>query len=286
MPRTLETSRSEECQISVREMAEAAFPPDETGYLTVIRGYFDESYKDHRVYAIGGYVGRDRDWKAASRKWRNRRLRDGIECFHAADCEDGRGEFAKLSKEERRTLKTDLIQIVGAQENLGGFSSAVIIEDFHGVRESSERAKQVLGPNPYFLCFQILLSDVCVALEEAGAGPGIRVAYVFEEQEEFSGRAKQLYDQFKAINQTYAPRMGSLTYAGKGQFVPLEIADNLAYETMKEILNHKYDPTRVRRISMQKMIPRIRSISLMTEPELQKLVLLGRTARDHKWRSC
>jgi hypothetical protein len=31
------------------------------GCWVVIRGYFDESYKDHRVYAIGGYIGRDRD---------------------------------------------------------------------------------------------------------------------------------------------------------------------------------------------------------------------------------
>lgn len=246
----------------------------------MIRGYFDESYKDHRVYAIGGYIGRDRDWRAVSRQWRNRRLKDGVQCFHAVDCENGHGEFENLGKDGRVRLKTDLIQIVDAHENLGGFSSAVIIEDFYKVRGTSERAKQVLGPSPYFLCFQILLSDVCVALEKAQAGPGVRVAYVFEEQEEFSGRAQQLFNQFKAINQTYAPKIGTVKYVGKHQSVPLELADNLAYETMKEILNHRYDPARPRRISMAKMIPKIRCISLMTEAEIQKLVMLGKTARD------
>ena len=78
----------------------------------------------------------------------------------------------------------------------------------------------------------------------------------------------------------HAPRMGSLTYASKGQRIPLEIADNLAYETMKEILNNRYDRERPRRISMEKMIPRLRNISLMTEKELNNLFLLGRTDKD------
>jgi hypothetical protein len=135
--------------------------------------------------------------------------------LHAVDCENGYGEFEDLGKDCRVRLKTDLIQILDTNENLGGFSSAVIIEDFYKVRESSERAKQVLGPSPYFLCFQILLSDVCVALEKAQAGPGIRVAYVFEEQEEFSGRAQQLFNQFKAIQPNLCPKNRDRKVCGK-----------------------------------------------------------------------
>jgi hypothetical protein len=246
----------------------------------VLRGYFDESYKDKRVYAIGGYVARDRDWKSACRYWRNRRLKDHIQCFHATDCESGYGEFESLSKETRTQLKTDLIQIVDDHENLGGFGSAVIIDDFVKVRESSDRAKKVLGPSPYFLCFQTLLSSVSGEIEKQAARPGIRVAYIFEDQEEFSGRAKGLYNQFKKINPTYSERLGTLVYASKHRFVQLEMADNLAYETMKEILIHKYDSTRPRRISMQKMIPRIRSVTLWTESQLRKLVEKGRTADE------
>jgi hypothetical protein len=262
-------------------MASIVFPTLGTrGFLAVIRGYFDESYKDHRVFAIGGYVGRDRDWNPIAKAWRNRRLKNHVQCFHAADCEDGREEFKDLSKEERIQLKTDLIQIVGRSTNLGGFGAAVIIEDFYKVRESSDRAKEVLGPDPYFMCFQMLLTAVCVELEQQGATPGMSVAYIFEEQEEFSGRAKGLYDRFKKINPEYAPRLGTVTYAPKQKFIPLEIADNLAYETMKEVLNNKFDPERPRRISMAKMIPKIRRVDLMGEVELKKLVLFGNTEKD------
>jgi hypothetical protein len=280
MPKSLGVSRSEKYQISVAEMAKIVVPPGEIGYLAVIRGYFDESYKDRRVYAIGGYVGRDRYWQAVSKRWKRRRLEDGVRCFHATDCENGLGEFEGRTSEQRTQLKRDLIQIVSDEKMIEGFGSAVIIEDFNKVRGSSERAKRVLGSSPYFLCFQMIIGDVCEALEKGGANPGIRVAYIFEEQEEYSGRAKRLYDQFRRTNLTYAPRMGSLTYASKGAFIPLEIADKLAYETMKEILNNKYDRTRPRRKSMERMLPRIRSISLLTEPQLEKLVRDGRIASD------
>jgi hypothetical protein len=246
----------------------------------MIRGYFDESYRDKKVYAIGGYVGRDKSWKDISRLWRNRRLRDGVQCFHATDCEGGHGEFEGISLETRKNLKADLVQLVNAHEDLGGFASAVLIEDYFKVRESSERAKEILGNSPYFLCFQSVLSHICTALDRLEASPNVSVAYVFEEQEELSGRTKKLYDLFKKTNPQYAPRLGTLAYASKIRFVPLEIADNLAYETMKDILNRTFDPQRPRRIAMDKMRARIRKISLWREQDLQNLVIQGRTSKE------
>ncbi len=265
-------------------MVGLTFPPwrGPKGCLVVIRGYFDESYRDQRVYAIGGYIARDRDWTLVSRHWKNRRLRNKVQCFHAADCESGYEEFVHLSKQERTQLKADLIQIVHDHENLGGFAAAVMIDDFYRVQQSSARAREVLGPDPYFLCFQMLLSAICEEFERQGARPGMRVAFVFEEQEEFSGRTKALYDKFRAINTKYSERLGSLAYSPKERFIPLEMADNLAYETMKEILNKKFDPTRPTRIAMEKMIPRIRQIYLMEEKDLRKLALFGRTSKDFR----
>jgi hypothetical protein len=102
--------------------------------------------------------------------------------------------------------------------------------------------------------------SVCEEFEDHDAGHNMRVACVFEDQKEFRGRARWLVDKFRAINPRYSARLGTVTYAAKTKLVPLEIADNLAYEVMKEILNTKYDPTRPRRIAMEKMIPRIRKI--------------------------
>jgi hypothetical protein len=238
----------------------------------VIRAYCDESYKGTQVYAIGGVVARDRRFRIASIRWKNRRLRDGIKCFHAADCEDGREEFANLSKEQRIELKADLTGIL-LEAQITGVGAAIITEDFNSLRAASEQAKSVLGPSPYFLCLQMLITSVCVGLGEHN--PNVRVAYIFEEQEQFSSRAKQLYNKFKIVNPQYAKQLGSLTYAQKGEFVPLEMADNIAYETMKEILNHFYDSARPRRKSMERMIPSIGSLTLLTKREMLRLVERG-----------
>jgi hypothetical protein len=70
--------------------------------------------------------------------------------------------------------------------------SSVVIEDFVKVRDSSEKAQQALDPDPYFLCFQMVLSAMCDRLETENANPGIRIALIFEKQEEFSSRTKIL----------------------------------------------------------------------------------------------
>jgi hypothetical protein len=49
---------------------------------------------------------------------------------------------------------------------------------------------------------------------------------------------------------------------------------------MKEILNKKYDPTRPRRIAMEKMLPRIRKIKLLTADVLANLASKARIGRD------
>jgi len=234
----------------------------------VIRAYCDESYKDKRVYVIGGYVGRRKTWESLARRWKARRLQDGVSCFHAADCESGWEEFEHLSKDERRELKADLIEIVN-EHPVSGFGSAILIDDWHIVRESHPKGPDVLGQSPYFLCFQLVLSALAERFNEEN--PGVRTSLVFEEQEELSGRAKALYDDFKKLNSSYAPRLTTLTYASKKEFVPLEVADNVAYEVMKEILNNRWDPGRAVRKSFQAMQPRIWHIDYLNEQAMRNL---------------
>ena len=65
----------------------------------MLRGYCDESYDDkQQVYSVAGYVAKDREWSALSRNWKNRNLKDGIDCFHATDCEHGTRDFTHLRK--------------------------------------------------------------------------------------------------------------------------------------------------------------------------------------------
>jgi hypothetical protein len=130
----------------------------------MLRAYCDESYDgEHRVYSVAGYVAKDREWNKLSKMWKNRNLDDGIDCFHATDCEHGTKGFKQLSKAVRTKLKTDLITIVN-ERAIAGFSIGIFLEDFDAIRNRSERARRLLGESPYFLCMQFLVGEISASL--------------------------------------------------------------------------------------------------------------------------
>ena len=100
------------------------------------------------------------------------------------------------------------------------------------------------------------------------------VAFIFDQIEQFSGRAKEMYDKVKVANPHFANHMGTLTYADKREFVPLQIADKLAYEVMKNMLNLRHDPERKERISLTRMKKGrvIQVIRYMDRESLEKIV--------------
>jgi hypothetical protein len=238
----------------------------------VIRAYCDESYDGQsRIYTIAGFAARDKEWARAAKAWKIRCLQDAIQCYHSADCDGGYGDFKALSKERIVALNTDLIDvIVGVR--LVGFATCIILEDYRKVAASCDKAKRILGASPYFMAMQVFLVSVCGEIQEDR--PNYRVAFVFDQQEEFSGRAKQFYDEVKRKNPNTARCMGSSTYADKRRFVPLQIADKLAYEAMKNMLNLKYDPERKERIALTRMKAGrvIQTLNYLDEQMLQRIV--------------
>lgn len=216
----------------------------------MLRAYCDESYdKDTRVYALAGFVGRDKEWRAVSKIWRNRCLKDGIECYHAADCESRFNDFSNFSVQQSIALNTDLMENLNGNR-IAGVGVAVYVEDYEAVAKTSQKAALFLKQSPYFLALQFLVVDMCCEIAEYSGSP---IAFVFEQQDEFSRRSKSLYDEVRIKNPTAAKCMGSLTYAPKEKFVPLQVADKLVYEVMKAALNTRYDPNRAERKSLSAM---------------------------------
>ena len=209
--------------------------------------------RDDRVFhddLLAGFVARDKEWTSLSRRWKNRCLRDGIQFDHAADCEGAFGQFKHLSKSQIVELNRDLITEI-LNTRIVGWGTSLVLEDYHALLDSSERARNMFGTSPYFLVMQTLLVTVCGEIRDDR--PNYRAAFVFDQQEEFSGRAKQMYDQVRQKNPNIAPCMGTLTYADKERFTPLQVADKLAYEIMKDLLNRRYDPTRKERVALARM---------------------------------
>lgn len=238
----------------------------------MIRAFCDESYDgESRIYTVAGFVARNKEWTGLSKRFKLRCLKDSIACYHSADCEGGYGDFKHLSKAQIVQLNADLIGEM-LKTKLVGFATSIILDDYRKVAASSEKAKGFLGQSPYFMAMQVFLICMCGEIREDR--PDYRVVFYFDQQEEFSGRAKKLIDEVKRKNPNTAPCMGPLIYADKKKFVPLQIADKLAYEAMKHMLNLRYDPKRNERIALKRMKEGkiIQSLKYLDAETLQRIV--------------
>ena len=69
--------------------------------------------------------------------------------------------------------------------------------------------------HPYFLAFQHNIEAMCLRLDREGAPKNEPIAFVFDQQKEYDGRAKLLYDSIKHSKGdgiTYRHRLGSISF--------------------------------------------------------------------------
>jgi hypothetical protein len=204
-----------------------------TRYLAVI-AYCDESYDDKGiVFTVAGFLANEEEWARLADRWKMRCLQDGIDCYHATDCANGWGDFLPLSSEICVALNTDLITYL-TETKLIGFAVSISIKDFTDIIAADPKAETILGTEPYHLAFQLFVLQVCHEINQVY--PQYPLAFVFEQNEKVSGRAKCVYDDVRKRNPELAMCMGSLTYGDRRRLIPLQAADELAFESLKNTL--------------------------------------------------
>jgi hypothetical protein len=226
--------------------------------MALIHGYCDESYDgEHRVFTIAGFLGQDDEWARLSDLWQTRCLKDGISCYHSSDCAGQYGDFSNLPKDACIALDTDLFGYL-ADSKLAGFGVSVSYKDFELVSKQVYKSQAVLGSHPYFLAFQLLILRMCT--EVTKDFPDYRMAFFFDQNERVSGQVKKMYDDLIKKNPDLSQHMGCIAYYNRRFSVPLQIADALAYETMKNAhswLDGRADRQPIKRMKEAKVISRI-----------------------------
>src|SRR5262249_13131873 len=78
----------------------------------MFQAYLDESCEQQdAVFAVGGFVGDEREWGALQAPWLNA-LPSGIEYFHATDCFGGREQFRGMELQKRTELLDKLTDLI------------------------------------------------------------------------------------------------------------------------------------------------------------------------------
>lgn len=251
----------------------------------MIRAYCDERFEGSDFYALGAVVGLDQKFRVASAHWKDRCTRSGLFGFRTPDCEAGTGEFVRLSREQRKVVSADITQIFH-EAHVTAAGAAIHIPSFEKAKASSAQAAHVLGESPRALCLQTLVVTVCEALRWHKAG--VQIAFVFQQQHEEAGAwAREFFDKFKASHHRYIKQLGQLGYARLPDFIPLEMAAAVGYETMKEMLrlfepkkpkarleprgNH-HSESHAEKPAEKRMAPRPDHLVLLTERRMLDMV--------------
>jgi hypothetical protein len=85
---------------------------DQDGFIAVIRVYIDESgiHDGTPVTTVAAYMARPKDWIAFTKEWK-RAIRP-IECYHAADAANCRGEFKGWESDQVAELAKRALPII------------------------------------------------------------------------------------------------------------------------------------------------------------------------------
>ena len=192
----------------------------------MFRAYLDESYSD-RVFSIGGYFGSERAWEGFDSEWKDVLDRYSLSVFHASEWESLYGEFQGWSLDKKISCIRELIAVIANHEIIG-IHSAISLRDYEQLFPLDSE------DSPYFLCFQSCIGEIAIFAGEQQED----VAFIFDQKPEVEYRAMRLFN-FAKTHDDWLDRqwLGTITFADKRKFLPLQAADGLAYEGFKHFEN-------------------------------------------------
>jgi len=200
--------------------------------------YGDESTdsKEEHVFAVGGLLATDEEWKAFAIPWveSNR----GIP-FHSSDCESAQGDYNGKDIKECQKIYRDHIRLLAGQNPLLGIGSAVHLEEFWSIFPN------VAPDSPYFLCFQDIVVEFAAAASVVI--PVDEVEFIFDRSQRFQYNATVLFDKFTKIPEWRDKfRLNKITFAAKDRTPGVQVADLIARETFKHRENQLYSERKTR----------------------------------------
>lgn len=198
----------------------------------MLAAFLDESGKHGQstLLTLAGFRASEQTWTRFRKAWKAALAEHGLECFHAADCESGYGEFKGFGREARDAIQRQLITVIN-KFNLVAYSLS-ISRQIHA-RAVELAPSQKYRSSPYYFLFHGAFSSL--ADHPHGLMKRNRVAFFFDRQKEYSGLCREMYAFAQNTNWSFADRLGPLVFADKRspEGIPIQAADFLAYESYK-----------------------------------------------------
>jgi hypothetical protein len=201
--------------------------------MAILRFFCDESWAGEqkvkvKTFTVAGFIAKDSEWGRLSSQWSKRIEKEGISRFHAAPLNGKKGEFAGWSNERSKNFTVSLLRAIGRRK-LFAASFSIFLDPYE---KMSDKDKAILG-TPYLLCFKHLVEAVAGILTLLPDEDTI--AFIFDDNDE----RDQIVSVFNLLKETkyYGHRLATCTPGSWKDYVELQPADLLAYETFKFLSN-------------------------------------------------
>ena len=222
----------------------------------IIHAYIDESIGKNRTFALGCVIAKDSIWKRINHDWKrcllrkNRQLtrqgRPPVSRYHATDCESRFGEFKGWDVSEKNAFVAELISIVNRHHiHIVGFT--VYLEELAEFDPQIE--KEYVEKTAYGALATLLFPEIVEQASQISRQPSIKIMY---EHGEVAQHMQYAYDSMKS-NKPFGELFDSIE-KDNWKVIPLQVADLIAFETMKDRDNQKGPPIRDRRLSLKAIL--------------------------------
>ena len=207
--------------------------------------YFDESY-NQSAFVLALYVASAECWRSFEERWKKILSSEDVECFHMADFESGFAPFDGWEKERRINFMSRLIEAIN-DIKAPCLSCGVDLEAYNRTFPKGIQRGSVFR---YALCFkECFFGLATMAKYERWKEP---VAFIFDRNQEVAGFTAELYQKICRIFPKEA-WLGTIAFEDRCKFVPLQAADILAYEMMKNLSRKLQDSDRKPRESLRRL---------------------------------
>ncbi|MBZ5533025.1 MAG: DUF3800 domain-containing protein [Acidobacteriia bacterium] len=209
------------------------------GHFLVLTAFLDESY-DKEIFVVAGFFSYEDDWRRLEKRWKATLRENRIKRFHAADCNSGFGEFSGWTAKRRTGLMKRLLRFIVEQEMYGIYS---------GVVQPAFRAEFRIRTDDeaYPLCLQHCLEIIG---EKTVRLPATEKVKIIVDSSRFASKGADVFHFMKTKRGwQHGTRLHSITFSSWREFIPLQCADLMAYETFKMLRRTEVEPHRSERKS-------------------------------------
>jgi hypothetical protein len=234
------------------------------GIASMFKAYSDESWDQYqkKILVIGGMLGRYEEWSKIEWPWKELLEKYGIAYYRASEAEFARGQFYKEpyrsgenpstpdQLELLRKVRQEFFEVV-TRGVVSGLAIGIPVETFHEVANTPERLEK-FGGTPYYLCGHMAMLRMLKAGKYEINSKEL-MAFIFDRQNEFDAEMLKVHAALATSKCEFHSQVGSITFDDKRRFIPLQVADTLAYEARKDLERKMLDPNAPERSEFRRL---------------------------------